>query len=212
MGGFSLISPRNFLLFHHGTLFLHYLRKPHHFAVRAVQAFELWCDSVDLNLSVTHLPTLQMAVVQWSVLNISGLSCKAYSQLRSCLSVALNEHMIVGDIPLFHNIMFGNEHSQTYFSKKFVLEDLTTVGALDREPWKLGLFPPSFHASHLAPSQSMCEAQANQIESMGVVHIEHTAWVIFPFDCGCIEFLQQTATDSHQRYEKPSTNWLYRTL
>ena len=27
-GGFSLISPRNFLLFHHGTLFLHYLSKP----------------------------------------------------------------------------------------------------------------------------------------------------------------------------------------
>ena len=30
----GVFSPRNFLLFHHGTLFLHYLSKPHHFAVR----------------------------------------------------------------------------------------------------------------------------------------------------------------------------------
>ena len=73
-----------------------------------------------LNLSVTHLPTLQMAVVQWSTLNTIGLSCKAYSRLRSCLPVTLNEHVIVGNIPLFHNTLFDNEHGQTYFSKKLV--------------------------------------------------------------------------------------------
>ena len=109
MGGFSLVSPRNFLLFHHGTLFLHYLSEPHGFAVETVPAFELWCDSRGLNFSLTHLPTLQMAVVQWSALNIIGLSCKAYSKLTSCLPVALNGHVTVGDIPLFHNTMFHNE-------------------------------------------------------------------------------------------------------
>ena len=113
MGGFSLFSPRNFLLFHHGTLLLHYLSKPHHFAVHTVQAFELWCDSVGLHLSVTHLPMMHMVVVQWSSLIIIGLSCKAYSQLRSCLPMALNEHVTLGDIPLFHNTMFRNEHGQT---------------------------------------------------------------------------------------------------
>ena len=60
-GGFSLFDPRNFLLFHHGTLFVHYLSKSQHFAVQIVQEFELWCESVRLNLSLTHLPTLQMA-------------------------------------------------------------------------------------------------------------------------------------------------------
>ena len=129
-----------------------------------MQEFELWCESVGLNLSLTHLPTLQMAVVQWSLLNIIGLSCKAYSQLRSCLPVALNEHVTVGDIPLFHNTMFRNEHGQTYFSKKPVAEGLTTIGPLNREPWKLGLFPPSFHSAYSERAQSLLQAQANMSE------------------------------------------------
>ena len=62
-----------------------------------MQDFESWYESVGLNLSLTHLPTLQVAVVQWSLLKIIGLSCKACSQLRSCLPVVLNEHVTVGD-------------------------------------------------------------------------------------------------------------------
>ena len=77
--------------------------------------------------------------MQWSVLNIIGPSCKAYSQLTSCLPLALNEHVTVGDIPLFHNTMFRIEHGQAYFSKKLVAEGLTTIGALDSEPWKQSL-------------------------------------------------------------------------
>ena len=56
IGWFSLVHPRNFLLFHHGTLFLHYLGKLHHFAAQTLHAFELWCDLVGLNSSLTHLP------------------------------------------------------------------------------------------------------------------------------------------------------------
>ena len=100
MGG-SLVNARNFVLFHHGTLFLHYLSRPHHFAMGTVQVFELWCEFVALNLSSPHLPTLQMAVLQWCLLNIIGVSCKAYSQLRACLTVALNEHLTMGDISHF---------------------------------------------------------------------------------------------------------------
>ena len=93
-------------------LFLQYLSKPHHFAVQTVQAFEHWCNSVGLNLSLTHLLTLLMAAVQWSALNMIGPSRKAYSKLKSCLPVASNEHVTVGDIPLFYNTMFRNEHAQ----------------------------------------------------------------------------------------------------
>ena len=95
-GGFSLVSPRNFLLFHHGTLMLHCLSKPHHFAVRTVEGFQVWCESVGLNLSLTHLPTYQIAVVQWSHLDIIGLSCKAYSQL---LLESYGPHVIVYHVP-----------------------------------------------------------------------------------------------------------------
>ena len=45
-------------------------------------------------------------------------------------------------------------NDQTYFPKKLVPEVLSMVGALDKEPWKLGLFPPCFHASYLARSRS----------------------------------------------------------
>ena len=74
--GFSMINPRNFLLFHHCTLFLHYLSKPHPVVVRILHEVELWCESVGLNLSLTRLPTVEMAVVQWPLINIIGVSCK----------------------------------------------------------------------------------------------------------------------------------------
>ena len=133
-GGFSMIIPCNFLLFPHGTLFLHSLSKLHHFAVQIAQECELWCEAVGLTLSLTHLPTLQIAVLQWSLLNVICPSCKAYSRLRSCLPMALNEHVTEGDILVIHDTMFTNEHGQTHFSKKLVAEGSTTIAALDKEP------------------------------------------------------------------------------
>ena len=38
------------------------------------------------------------------------------------------------------------------------------MGALDREPWKLGLFPPSFHSAYSERPQSLLRAQANMPE------------------------------------------------
>ena len=57
-GGFDLVLPKNFLLFHHSSLVLHFSSKPHHFAPQCVQTFESWADSMGLSLDPAHLPLL----------------------------------------------------------------------------------------------------------------------------------------------------------
>ena len=71
------------------------------------------------------------------------------SPVRSLLRIAINEHMIVGHIPLFHNTMFRNEHGQAHFLKKLLTEGLHTFWCSDKDPWKLGYFPPTFHDAYL---------------------------------------------------------------
>ena len=105
-GGFDLVLPNNFLPFHHSSLFLHFMSKPHHFAPQCVRTFESWAGLVGLSLDLAHLPTLQLGLVPWESLNTIGLSCKAWSQLRRLLPRSVNEHLTVGDIPLHHNALF----------------------------------------------------------------------------------------------------------
>ena len=159
-GGFVLVLPRNFLLFHHSSLFLHFLCKPHHFAPQCAQTFDGWADSVGLSLELAHLPSLQMGLVPWESLNMTGLSCKAYSQLRKSLPRAINEHVTVGDIPLQHSALFVNEHGYSYYSGRLAREGLVTVASLLDNPWKLGLFPPSYHASYSSYKETISEAQS----------------------------------------------------
>ena len=146
-GGFDLVLPRNFLLLHHASLFLHFLGKPHLFAPRCVESFERWADSVGLCRDLQHLH-LQLGFVPWDSLNMIGLSCKAYSQLRRHLPLSLNEHVTLGEIPLHHSALFGNEHRYSYYSNRLVKGGLITISDLLHSPWKLGLVPPSFHSGY----------------------------------------------------------------
>ena len=89
---------------------------------------------------------LQLGLVSRDPLKMIGLTCEAYSQLRRSLPVSLNDHVIVGDIPLHHSALFRLEHGDLYFSNRLVEEGLVTVADLFRRPLKLGLFCPTFSA------------------------------------------------------------------
>ena len=148
------------MLFHHSSPFLHFLCKTHHFAPQCAHTFEGWADSIGLSLELAHLPTLQMGFVPWESLNMIGLSCKAYSQPRKSLPRAINEHVTVGDIPLQHSALFVYEHWYSYYFG-LAREGLVTIANLLDSPWKLGLFPPSYHASYSSYKETISEAQAN---------------------------------------------------
>ena len=56
--------------------------------------------------------------------------------------------MIVGDMPFSHSALFVNEHGYSYYSGRLARESWVTIANLLDSPWKLGLFPPSYHASY----------------------------------------------------------------
>ena len=163
-GGFNLILPKIFLLFHHSSFFSHYLGKPHHFAPRCVETFERWADYVGLYLELQHLPTLQLGLVRWDSLNMIGLSCKAYSQLRHQLPLPLNARMKVGDIPLHHTALLRNEQGCSCYTNRLVKEGWTTVSDLLHSPWKLGLVPPLFQSSYSEHAQRFSRAVSHSMD------------------------------------------------
>ena len=137
------------------------MSKPHHFAPQCVRTFESWAASMGLFLDLTHLPTLQLGLGPWESLNMIGLSCKAWSQLRRLLPMSVNEHVTVGDIPLHYSALFVNEHGYSYFSNRLVQEGLVVLSDLLQSPWKLGLLPPSFHSSFSSHTQTLATAPAD---------------------------------------------------
>ena len=136
------------------------MTKAHHFAPQCVQTLESWAHSVGLSLDPTHLPTLRLGLIPRGSLNMIGLSCKAWSQLRRFLPRAVNEHVTVGEIPPHHSALLVNEHGYSYYSKRLVQEGLVVLSALLQSPWKLGLIPPPFHSSYSSHAQTLAAAEA----------------------------------------------------
>ena len=53
---------------------------------------------------------------------------------------AINEHMIVGDIPLEHSAVFVNEHGYSYYSGRLARQGLVTC-KLVGQPMEIGTVP-----------------------------------------------------------------------
>ena len=65
----------------------------------------------------------------------------------TCFCLLLNEHVIVGEVPLHHSALFRSEHGYSNYSNRLVKEGLVAVSDVLQSPWQLGLIRPSFHSS-----------------------------------------------------------------
>ena len=140
-GVFCLVLLKKIVLFHHSSLFSHFLSKPHHFAPQCSQAYESLADSVGFFLEPAPWPTLQLGLVPWELSSMIGLSCKAWSQLRRFLPLRVNEHMTVWGIPLHHSALFADEHGYSRYSTGLSGCWLVVLSGALQSRCKLGMVP-----------------------------------------------------------------------
>ena len=127
-GGCNLPNPRSFLLWQHASSYMYYLKHQNVFSQLVHRHFTKWADSIGLVPSLQYLPYFQMGSnVVWQTMPFLGGCARALSLVRQS-HVVPTPNIMPYDMPIWHNTVFCNHHSQTCYCPKLIRDGVCTWG------------------------------------------------------------------------------------
>ena len=121
-GGYQLIMPHVYLLWQHTHCFVRYVHQQVALPPIMVTAFQSWCQQVGFHPNPDDLFLLQVGMVQWRSMPSLGLHAKSFSKVRKGLPVIMPPGYDVSSMPLWHNALLADVHSNTYYSARLALD------------------------------------------------------------------------------------------
>ena len=132
-GGHELASPYVWLMTQAGSAFSSYVSFPSIFTTPLRLEFDLWARKYGVDCQQASLPYLSLGPVPTKTMGFLAHSLKAFSKARQHVLDGPRKNAVLLDMPLWHNSVFTNSKSNTYYCPSLIRTGVTRVKHLYNE-------------------------------------------------------------------------------
>ena len=126
-GGHELASPYVWLMTQAGSAFSSYVSFPSIFTTPLRLEFDLWARKYGVDCQQASLSYLSLGPVPTKTMGFLAHSLKAFSKARQHVLDGPRKNAVLLDMPLWHNSVFTNSKSNTYYCPSLIRTGVTRV-------------------------------------------------------------------------------------